>query len=114
MVGGRSALGDLDRVHAERCARVRPRSSSARGVLAGDRRAGAGEARALAGDRHQRVQRERLVRREHGESGRARAVADQPIRTGADCAAAARDLAVGHAQQDDVGACPVGPAAQRP
>ena len=76
--------------------------------------AGAGENGALAGDRHQRMKREGLMRREHGQIGGARAMADQPIRTGADLRRGPCDLPVGHAQEDDIGAFPVGPAAQRP
>ena len=54
------------------------------------------------------------MRREHGQIGGARAMADQPIRTGADLRRGPCDLPVGHAQEDDIGAFPVGPAAQRP
>ena len=65
---------------------------------AGDRGARTGEARPATNHRHQGVKRERLVRLEHLQTARSRAVAYQGA--GRDQGSRARDLPVGHAQQN--------------
>jgi hypothetical protein len=111
VVGRPVALGDLERVHPEGAGELlrdgeRPRSAS------GDGRSGAVEARSLVGHRHQRMHRQRLVRRKRVQSGDARAMPHRPA--GSDQLRGAGDLAVRHAQQHDVGAGCVGAAAERP
>jgi len=86
-------------------------TASARPVLRDGGR-GAGEARALAGHRHQGVQAEGLVRRERREGGRAAEVADE--RAVRDGGRRGGDLGVGDGQQDDVDGAQAGLAAQRP
>ena len=103
VVGGSVCVGDGGR---RSCSSV---AASARGGLlgavggAGDGAACSREARRVGRHRQQRVQAERLVRREDLEAGRARAVADEEAGRGVIAAAAERDLGVGDAEQHDVG-----------
>ena len=108
-VGGERGGGVIERallardephVHAE------PARECARGVerrvaAAVDRAVGAGEGRADADHAEQRMHREALVRREEIERGRRAHVADDRARL--DDGGGRGDLAIGDADQDDVG-----------
>jgi len=65
------------------------------------------------GDRHERVEAERLVRAQDAEAGRAGAMADDQPLAGRDRPRRGADLGVGHAQQHDVGAGAVRTAPER-
>ena len=97
VVGGAVLVGDVDRREAEVERELVGDRRGRAGVRAGDR--GARRPRACDGpvgrDRHQRVQREGLVRGEHVERRGAGAVADErPSARGSIAAAAVGDLAV--------------------
>ena len=111
VVRGAVSLGDLDRAHAERVRDLAREIQRSRGA-AGDRRARAGEIGPVRGHGHQRMQRERLVRRELAQASRSRAVAYKRSRR--DVGGRASDLGVGHAQQYRIGGGPVGTATERP
>ena len=107
----RSCSATSTGAHAKRARELGREPERARRA-AGDRRAGAGELGSLGRHVHQRMQRERLVRRELGKTRRARAVADE--RPAGDVRGGVGDLSVGHAQQDGIGAEPVRAASERP
>jgi hypothetical protein len=112
MVGGAILVGDARGPHAQR-GRERSRGGERARSRPVDRAAGAREHRGIGagGHGHQRMQRERLVRRQHVEPRGARAVADH----WAACERRRRigDLAVGDAQQDGRGVVHVSAPAER-
>ena len=110
MVGGAIVRADLNRMHPQRRSEL-GRDRERAGRAAGDRRPSSSEAGACVCDRHQGVQRKRLVGREGIEPGRARAMADH--RPGGDRGGSRCDLRVGHAQQHRVGSGGVGSATKR-
>ena len=101
VVGGAVLVGDRERAHAER---VRQRAGGRERTIgaAPDGGARPGERGRTAGDRHQGMQAERLVRGEHAEVGGAGAVADEQAVTEGDGVRRGRDLAVGDAEEHDV------------
>ncbi len=100
VVGGAVLVGDLGGAHARR-RRERPRRLERARGRARDRAAGAGEdvRGGVARHGHQGMQRERLVRGEHVEAVRARAVADEAAVARLDGGGRGGDLVVGDAEQ---------------
>ena len=110
-VGSAVGVGNLDGVKAQLGSQMVSTRESRRRA-ARDRRAGPGERRARLSDRHQRVQAECLVRRQHFQPERARAVPDhRPVRNGGSCDC---DLRVGDGQQHCIESFPVEAPPERP
>jgi hypothetical protein len=115
VVGGAVLVGDCDRREADLDG-DRVRNGARAGCRARDGGGGAAErGRAGGGDRHQRMEREALVGGEHVERRRAGAVADErpAVRPRGDRGGRGGDLAVRHAQHDDVGVRTSRAAAER-
>ena len=102
VVGGAVLVGDVDGPHPERL-RERRRGRQHPRRRAGNRRRGAVERRAVRGDGHQRMQRERLVAGERRERRRGRQVSDEQAGPVAgQRGRRGRDLGVGDGEQDGV------------
>jgi hypothetical protein len=97
-------------MHPE-CIRERMRDGKSPRRASGNRGTGTAEARTLARHCQQRMQRERLVRREHVEAERSGAVTDE--RTRSHRRSSPDNLVVGNSEDHDVESHAVEPSTER-